>query len=128
LGDTRPILVHDPGPAAPFTQSEFERELSLAAQARLSPCTSLSVAIRSASHATASVEQDGRNVVVTRTKAWCPDGAQYERQCHDPRLQARSTVRFTEIRRAERERRVAEVDLELNAVNYRWAVGSEDHR
>jgi hypothetical protein len=121
------LRLSDPGPSAGFTLEELERESRAAFDSWLSSCTQLKVDVRTGLSDMGRVARDGESVVVTRSKKWCPDGANHQSQCYDSRLQANTTVRF-EPDGASAERTISEADVELNAVDYRWHVGLEDRR
>lgn len=68
-------------------------------------------------------EADGVNVVAFRRRAWCKDGVDRPGNCYDARRAAVTTLHFEGGSGAER---IAEADVEVNAVNFHWgrATGS----
>jgi hypothetical protein len=77
------------------------------------------VAIKIDDHAIkqAAVARDGRNAVVPHRVLWCTD--ELGHGCHDSFSPAVTTTRFQPAR-DEATARIYEVDVELNAVNFRW--------
>ena len=122
------ITLQDPSPNAGFTLAELHREVQAAVDSWLSPCTRLTVTLRDGLAPGGRAERDQQNTMVTRTRAWCPDGAARHNGCYDTRLQARTTLRFLPGPPREGERAIAEADLEINAVDYRWSTGLDDRR
>jgi len=60
---------------------------------------------------------DGMSVVTFRRRAWCKDGVERPGNCYDARRAAVTTLHFEGDARAER---IADADVELNAVDFRW--------
>jgi len=87
------IRLHDPCHASDFTLPELEREVRAAVDSWLSPCTAFRVELAPSSRCKGLAGEDGENAVVTRSRSWCPDAATHQRQCHDPRLEARTVAR-----------------------------------
>jgi hypothetical protein len=64
---------------------------------------------------------DGRNLVVVLGERWCPADRASDVTCYDPSKQAITHVRQREHGAAPAGE-IDEVDIEINAVDYRWSL------
>jgi hypothetical protein len=64
---------------------------------------------------------DGRNLVVVLGELWCPTDRASDVTCYDPSKQAITHVRQREHGAAPAGE-IDEVDIEINAVDYRWSL------
>lgn len=80
-------------------------------------CASVAIKVEDAPRRALAIERDGVNALVPHLVTWCAD--ERGRGCHDPVNPALTTVRFPPSGGPE-SGAIGEVDVELNAVNYRW--------
>ena len=64
---------------------------------------------------------DGRNLVVVRADTWCPADALGTSACYDHGLQALTHVRPLSPQSLQDTDAIAEADIEINAVDFRWS-------
>lgn len=105
---------------------EALRETLARAAARWSkpaiPCTSFQIRVRDqgADDAPGPL-RDGVHSVSVYTRAFCSGGARTRSGCYDPRMAAVTTVHFGDVSADTVE--LAEVDIEVNAVSFRYPRG-----
>lgn len=68
------------------------------------------------------VSRDGHSVIAFRKHAWCREEGKKE-DCHDPGMQALTTVRFEKEGQFVADHRfITEADIEINSVDFRWST------
>ena len=72
-------------------------------------------------HAAGAAREDGRNVVVVRTDAWCPPD-QPQLGCYDPTRQGITHVRPHLERDGPHAGEIREADVEINGVDFHWTL------
>ncbi len=102
-----PALVRDAARSAAETWNAVE-------------CAVVRIEIDDATADTNMVARDGRNVLVSHGVVWCAD--EKGLSCHDSLNPALTTVRFDPPASGKdrTSKGIAEVDVEINAVHYRW--------
>ncbi|MGA7118602.1 MAG: hypothetical protein WBY94_00820, partial [Polyangiaceae bacterium] len=74
-----------------------------------------------------AARDDGRNVVTLITKRWCPADARGDlAACYDPRVQSITHVRTRTDRQGPSSGEIHEVDIEVNAVDFRWSLDGDE--
>lgn len=116
---TLQLTVQSPPAGSPMTQGELLGAAHLAAKAWKSSCSALDFDITAAPQQS-RVQRDGINSVTIRSRRWCPDDAMRNRDCHDPKLHALTVLHKLPPASAAAEARIAEADIELNAVHFEW--------
>lgn len=83
------------------------------------------IVVRVAERKSADAIQDGTNLVLLRTKKWCPTRAvDREEGCYAPQREA-----ITRLYLSKDQRVIVEADLEVNGVNANWiSAGKTDAR
>jgi hypothetical protein len=73
----------------------------------------------------ARIAPDGVNRVVLRTGSWCPTRRVDPDDCYDPALAALTHLHPRRVPGHPRDGELREVDLEVNAVHFRWSPEGE---
>jgi hypothetical protein len=68
-------------------------------------------------------ERDRRNTIVFHRQSFCRGGVVRDGACYDRRIAAMTSVHVGESLPATGEAAIEEVDIELNAADFRWSVG-----
>jgi len=84
-------------------------------------CTGVTFRVLPPSPAADRARRDGVNAVLFHEQAWCRDGVRTRFSCYDREEQAMTTT-YLDRSAPNGEVLIAEADLELNAVDYRWAT------
>jgi hypothetical protein len=120
------MVVHEPPAESAIEAEELLNATHQAMAAWESSCADLKVSARLV-HSKPKVQQDGRNVLVVRARRWCPDLEQAGAPCHDERLHAVTQLRKQPPASQGADARIAEADIELNAVNFDWGTTPDAH-
>lgn len=104
---------------------EVRDALSRAAATWNAPaCTAARIDVRVANNALVGGQRDGQNTIVFHRRNFCRAGVLRAGACYDKRMSATTTVNLgAEIPKIG-EIAIKEIDIELNAVDFLWTVGS----
>lgn len=112
-------------PPSVLTADECAEIARVAAAAWSSPqlaCTAVRLTIAPDAAPSAEVGYDGHNVIVFRQGAWCRKlSALGDATNTDPGCYPASALAVTSIVKNSKTGEVLDADIEINAVNYRWA-------
>jgi hypothetical protein len=84
-------------------------------------CTSLRIRVRDGDQAAPGAQRDGVSSVSFYTRDFCNGGVRRTGRCYDSRMAALTTTQYGEA--TAQEVAIDEADIELNAVNFRFAAG-----
>jgi hypothetical protein len=84
-------------------------------------CSGVSLRLAHEVVADQSAAMDGHNRIIMRVDAWCRDPVALT-HCHDPNAVALTTIFSRSHPGASDDGQILEADIELNAVNFSWAV------
>jgi len=84
-------------------------------------CTGVTFRVLSPSPAADRARRDGVNAVLFHEQAWCRDGVRTRFSCYDREEQAMTTT-YLDRSAPGGEVLIAEADVEINAVDYRWTT------
>ncbi|GEM_PF-1119131 len=86
-------------------------------------CTGVTFRVLPPSPAADRARRDGVNAVIFHEQAWCRDGVRDRFSCYDREEQAMTTT-YLDRSAPNGEVLIAEADLEINAVDYRWTAAA----
>jgi hypothetical protein len=118
------LQIHEPPPESGIDGRELLDATRRAISAWESSCAEFGISARLV-HSAPKVQPDGRNVVVVRARRWCPDVEQVGAPCHDQRLHAVTQLRKQPPATRGSDARIAEADIELNAVSFDWRTSPD---
>lgn len=113
------LQIHEPPPESGINGQELLDATRRAISAWRASCADFEISVRLV-HSAPKVQPDGRNVLVVRARRWCPDLEQVGASCHDQRLHAVTQLRKQPPATRGSDARIAEADIELNAVHFDW--------
>ena len=120
------LYVHEPPAGVGFSSLELAAAARSAAATWTQRCA-IDVVVRTTSAEPKSA-RDGVNSLIVRARSWCPDGVSAKSDCHDERLHALTRLYKSPPPVGSTEARIAEADIEINAVGSRWNLGRDDAR
>lgn len=111
-------------------QQQFAlRQLRAAAAAWTSPpCTALRITVTETSASVRGGQRDRRNSVVFHERRFCRGDVERAGACYDPRVSAMTTAHPGDEIGNQGELAISEVDIELNAKDFRWSVAARPER
>jgi hypothetical protein len=121
------LRVAAPHGWAPARLAFAEAAATAAAGAWSSPCSAAAVRIAEADPARLGAERDGVNTISFLQDRWCRAG-RWRNGCYPSSELAVTTVYLSPTRDPGRAAAIAEVDVEINAVDYDWFGDSPDKR
>ncbi len=86
-------------------------------------CTGVTFRVLPPSPAADRARRDGVNAVLFHEQAWCRDGVRTRFSCYDREEQAMTTT-YLDRSAPSGEVLIAEADVEINTVNYRWTTAA----
>jgi hypothetical protein len=122
------LAVYRPSKDKGFAEDRLRKAIVTAAEAWSYPaisCTSLRLNVEPLIDGPGRVQPDGRNVLVFRDRTWCSDEDKNLEHCHDPSRVAITTVYDRRTDAGGPEGEILEADLEINAVDYTWALDTK---
>lgn len=121
------FIVYAPPSESHLSGSDVEQAMREAAKEWESSCSTVRIDVRTSSGAP-RVRRDGVNAVVVRSNRWCPDSARLASECYDHTLHAQTQLRTGADASDVTSGRIAEADIEINAVDYRWNTGADQQQ